>query len=335
MSVKSQNTLPMIRTEYTRILVEIFTETGINAHELLKNSGLPPDLLSNTQDYLPVEPVKRLIYLLSHQVDGNNFSHLLRLAFREHIIPSIISQFDTAETVRDALIQASRIFSSDSPGSQIAVEEAHGRFWFCRGAHYEESPYFIWGEVFAVLYTIELISALTLLDWHPTQVKIQHDSTEAIESAIGSETQLFVGHNKTAVLINQEVLETKLQLSTFSARPKKELVEWHTSFSDNVFTALLPYVKEYSLSIDQAARLLQMSSRTLQRRLKEEKTTFRQIKESLMLSASCDLMEQGRSLTQIANQLGYKNLSHYSRAFKKITGLSPKSYKKSLLGIEE
>lgn len=328
----------MIRTEYTRILVEIFAASGINAHELLKGSGLPPDLLSNAQDYLPVEPVKHLIYLLSHQVDGNNFSHLLRLAFREHIIPSIIGQFDSAETVRDALIQASTIFSADSPGSQIAVEEAHGRFWFCRGADYEDSPYFIWGEVFAILYTIELINALTKTDWHPAQVKIQHVSTEAVESvesAIGLHTQLFVGHDKTAILIDREVLNTKLHLCPSSIARKKDLIEWHNTFSDNVFTALLPYVKEHSLTIDQAARLLTMSSRTLQRRLKEEKTTFRQIKESLLLSASCDLMEQGYSLTHIANQLGYKNLSHYSRAFKKVTGLAPKSYKKTLLGIEE
>ncbi|MDO6498162.1 helix-turn-helix domain-containing protein [Photobacterium sanguinicancri] len=334
MSSKKHNTLPMIRTEYTRILIEVFAANGIDANKLLERSGLPPDLLRTNQDYLPVEPVKHLIYLLSYQVDNNNFSKLLRLAFRQHIIPSILGQFETAHTVHDALIQAITVFSSDSPGSQITVEESHGRFWFCRGANYEESPYFIWGEVFAILYTIELISALTQSDWHPDQVKIQHTSTEAVESAIGQQAQLFIGHDKTAILINPDVLNTELKLCPSSINRKKDLVEWHSSFSDNVFTALQPYVKEYSLTIDQAAKLLKMSSRTLQRRLKEEKTTFRQVKESLMLSASCELMRQGYSLTHIANQLGYNNISHYSRAFKKVTGLPPKSYKKALLGID-
>ncbi|GAM59385.1 transcriptional regulator, araC family [Vibrio ishigakensis] len=41
-------------------------------------------------------------------------------------------------------------------------------------------------------------------------------------------------------------------------------------------------------------------------------------------------MEQGKTLTFIAKQLGYQDISHFSRAFKRITGLTPKLYKKSL-----
>lgn len=330
---KTTPQLPMIRTGYTKILLEVFSSHGINAQELLHDSGLPPDLFVTDKDYLPVEPVKRLVYLLSSQVGVNNFSELLRLAFRQRIIPQVLRNFDTSSTVKDALDNINVIFAHDSPGSNITFENEYGRYWFCRTMEYENSPYFIWGEVFAVLYIIELIQALTKSDWFPEQLKIQHEDDDVMRSALNKKTQLFIAQSKTALLIDEATLNTKIQLNPSDTELKEPLVEWHSSFSDSVFTALLPYVREHSLTVNQAAKLLKMTPRTFQRRLKEEHTTFRQIKESLMLSISCELMEEGHTLTHISNQLGYNNISHFSRAFKRISGLTPKTYRKSILGL--
>lgn len=327
--------LPMIRTGYTKILLEVFSRHGINVQDLLYNSGLPPDLFETDKDYLPVEPVKRLIYLLSTQVGVNNFSEQLRLAFRQRIIPQILNRFESAATVKEALGRANEIFASDSPGSSITFEHEYGRYWFCRTVQYEDTPYFIWGEVFAILYVIELVQALTKSEWFPKQLKIQHSDDSAIRSALGKKTQLFISQHQTALLVDEETLNKTIHITSSDTKVKAPLIEWHTSFSDSVFTALLPYVKEHSLTVEQAAKLLKMTPRTFQRRLKEDRTSFRQIKESLMLSVSCELMEEGHSLTHISSQLGYNNISHFSRAFKRITGLTPKTYRKSILGLAE
>ncbi|MUL01269.1 helix-turn-helix domain-containing protein [Aliivibrio fischeri] len=332
----SSNTapLPMIRTGYTKILIDVFAKHGINIQKLLRDSGLPPDLFNTDKDYLPTEPVKRLIYLLSSQVGINNFSELLRLAFRQRIIPQILKQFSEAVTVKEALEKASDVFKSDSPGSSISFEEEYNKHWFCRSTPYENSVYFLWSEVFAILYIIELIQALTKTNWFPQQIRIQHNDADALLSSLNSKTQLFIGQHTTAVLIDDDILHKEIHISHSDTEQKQPLVEWHSSFSDSVFTALLPYVREHSLTVNQAAKLLNMTSRTFQRRLKKERTSFRQIKESLMLSVSCELMEEGHSLTHISNQLGYNNISHFSRAFKRISGLTPKLYKKTILGLQ-
>lgn len=51
-----------------------------------------------------------------------------------------------------------------------------------------------------------------------------------------------------------------------------------------------------------------------------------------MLSVACELLEEGHSLTYVSSQLGYANLSHFSRAFKRVSGLTPKMYKDSVTG---
>ena len=327
--------LPMIRTGYTKILLDVFSKHGINVQELLNDSGLPPDLFETDKDYLPVEPVKRLVYLLSSQVGVNSFSELLRTAFRQRIIPQILKQFDSTVTVKEALEKVNIIFNHDSPGSEITFENEYEKYWLCRSASYEDTIYFIWGEVFAVLYIIELIQALTKSDWFPEQVKIQHVDDEIIRSALNQKTQFFISQSKSALLIDEKILNSTVKFIPSDTKHKEPLVEWHSSFSDSVFTSLLPYVREHSLNIKQAAKLLQMTPRTFQRRLKEERTSFRQLKESLTISISCELMEEGHSLTHISSQLGYNNISHFSRAFKRISGLTPKIYKKSILGLVE
>ncbi|MEZ9231692.1 helix-turn-helix domain-containing protein [Vibrio amylolyticus] len=323
----------MMRTGYTKILLDVFSDHNINVHEILRDSGLPPDLFDTDKDFLPVEPVRRMVYLLSSQVGVNNFSQLLRIAFRQRVIPQILGMFEKCETVQDALTISNDVYSYDTPGSRVSLVQEGSSHWFCRGAVYEDTPSFIWGELFAILYIEELIQALTQTDWKIQKVRIQHTDPEIVQMSLGKSVQLFVGHGSTGVFIDEQIFKANINVRESDRKLKAPLVEWHTSFSDSVFTALLPYVKEHSLTVEQAAKLLKMTPRTFQRRLKEERTSFRNVKESLMLSVSCELMEEGHSLTHISSQLGYNNISHYSRAFKRVTGLTPKSYRKSILGL--
>lgn len=333
MSQASNAQLAMIKTNYTRVLIDAFSKHGINIPELLNDSGLPPDLFYSDSDYLPSEPVKRMLYLLAEKIGTHRFCEVLRLSFQQHIIPSILPFFNKYTTVKEALDHVNEIYAYDSPGSQITTAEEHKFYWFKRHARYENSPYYIWGEVFCVLYIIELISALTHKPWLPAQIKIQHSTADLLASYFPNNIQFFIAQPFTALLVDEKTL-----LSSISSSHKKEhnnepIIEWHTSFSDSVFTLLLPYVKEHTLTIGNAAKLLKMSPRTFQRRLQNENTSFRKIKESLLLSVSCEMMEQGYSLTYIANQLGYTHLSHFSRAFKQVTGVTPKHYRTSLLSL--
>lgn len=324
--------VPVVQTRYAKVLVEVFSDYGLNVQSVLEEAGLPSDLFSNANDFVPSESVKRLIYLTSSQLGTARFTDLLALAFRQRIIPQVLNQFQRYETVGDALLNVNTIFSNDSPGSRVVLKQEYGQNWFCRYADFEDSGKFVWSETFAIIYIIELMSLLTHSKWQPTQVKVQSKTTEIIEAVVPKSCQLYVEHDCASVLIPDEVLKTPISLSNKVLAPKPQLIEWHTSFTDSVFEVLLPYVKEHSLTIELAADLLNYSVRTLQRKLKEEHTSFRNIRDSLILSSACELMEAGHSLTYISTQLGFANISHFSRAFKRISGLSPKLYRSSIIG---
>lgn len=72
------------------------------------------------------------------------------------------------------------------------------------------------------------------------------------------------------------------------------------------------------------ANTLNLSPRTLDRYLKREGASFRTLSKRARRERACDLLNEGRlSVTQIAYELGYSDVSNFARAFRRETGFSP------------
>ncbi|HYD95876.1 MAG TPA: AraC family transcriptional regulator [Noviherbaspirillum sp.] len=81
-------------------------------------------------------------------------------------------------------------------------------------------------------------------------------------------------------------------------------------------------------TLAQLARRMNTSERTLKRRLKDEGTTFRAIRaESRRALATELLSDDSRSLTDIAETLGFSDLSSFSQAFKRWYGMAPSKFR--------
>ena len=72
------------------------------------------------------------------------------------------------------------------------------------------------------------------------------------------------------------------------------------------------------------ARLLGVSDRTLKRRLQQEGSSFRALAQAARHARAQALLEAGHlSLTEIAAELGFADLSSFSQAFKRWSGAAP------------
>lgn len=86
-------------------------------------------------------------------------------------------------------------------------------------------------------------------------------------------------------------------------------------------------------SVEDAAKRLSLSPRTLKRRLAAEGASYSELaddhqrKRAVVLLASPDL-----SLDEIAERLGYSDAPSFTRAFRRWTGTTPASYRKSRSG---
>lgn len=78
------------------------------------------------------------------------------------------------------------------------------------------------------------------------------------------------------------------------------------------------------------AQALNQSMRTLGRRLKEEGTTFLQIKDKLRRDVAMQLLiENKKTVEAIAAQIGFTSVTTFHRSFKKWTGTTPLVYQRT------
>lgn len=83
-----------------------------------------------------------------------------------------------------------------------------------------------------------------------------------------------------------------------------------------------------SWSVAELAEALRLSSRSLQRRLAEAGATFRGLVRAVRVDAATRLLrDSGNRLTDIGYACGFADSAHFSRDFKRATGLPPSAYR--------
>ncbi|CAD6561569.1 putative HTH-type transcriptional regulator [Paraburkholderia hiiakae] len=85
-----------------------------------------------------------------------------------------------------------------------------------------------------------------------------------------------------------------------------------------------------SPNIEVLARELHMTSRTLRRRLEAEGTSFRQLQEEVRETLAEELLATRLTLEQMAERLGYGDVSSFIRAFKRWKRVTPHQYRSGL-----
>jgi AraC-like DNA-binding protein len=81
-------------------------------------------------------------------------------------------------------------------------------------------------------------------------------------------------------------------------------------------------------SVQDVATVLQMSPRTLRRRLSNEGTTLRQLTDEVRAALAAELITGGRlSVAEVSRRLGYVEVSSFSQAFRRWYGMSPRAFR--------
>jgi AraC-like DNA-binding protein len=84
-------------------------------------------------------------------------------------------------------------------------------------------------------------------------------------------------------------------------------------------------------TVETIARQLGTTSRTLQRRLQEEGTSFQQVLDEVRREVAVTHMRgRGATIDEVAFLLGFEKSSSFHRAFKRWTGVTPGEFRKQL-----
>lgn len=146
---------------------------------------------------------------------------------------------------------------------------------------------------------------------------------------------VFFNQGASQLVLDSRQLKLRIQRNQQDVRQflARDPCDWLcASFKDVLVTH---QVREHllqpgggSASIDDIARQLKMSTRTLCRKLDAEHTCFKQVKDALRRDLAIDkLNNSDLPMTRIAQELGFEEVSSFHRAFRAWTGTTPGTYR--------
>lgn len=106
-------------------------------------------------------------------------------------------------------------------------------------------------------------------------------------------------------------------------------LEQTQTLSGKVQTLLIEHLPKGEADIERIAATLCMSRWTLNRRLKEENTSYQQLLEQTRKQMAQDYLKQNLTITEVAFMLGFSEPSAFNRAFKRWAGEAPGAYRQN------
>lgn len=104
--------------------------------------------------------------------------------------------------------------------------------------------------------------------------------------------------------------------------------DYATSLTDRVRRMVKPGPNEQLPSMDGIAARLAMSPQTVRRKLREEDTSLREIREEILRDVAIASLTNGdETIAALSERLGFSEPSAFTRAFRRWTGSSPGSYR--------
>ena len=313
---------------------------GVSTEEVLRRAGLPLDLFAHEAPSVIAEEYYRFMTAIDAAVDDRALP--IRLATAENI-EAISPPLFAAYCSENAQACIERIAQYKALVGAIVyqTERTDGYFSVALAAESDgcELPEIVIGVEMALL--VNLIRKATKADVVPYRVTLRHpfenpcyEEFLGVRAKRGDQDMLvFTAHDARIPFVTHN----ESMWSFFEPELRKRLVEMDVddTISARVRSALVELLPGGACAIDDVCRALGLSRRTLQRKLKEENTSFQQqLNHTRELLTKNYLRNTTLSAEDIAYLLGYQDLNSFYRAFSLWTGKSISEYKAELAADE-
>ncbi len=171
----------------------------------------------------------------------------------------------------------------------------------------------------------------------PLRVSIMHHGTgqhERYQRYFGCPVdfaQPYAEIQLDARLLNTPMPRHDLQTSLYCQQQCQRMIDRlskQSPFVDQVRGMLVEHPGKFP-NIEKVSFQLNMSVRTLRRRLKAQDRTFQQLLDEIRFQLARDYLANGLPVAQVADLLGYSENANFTHAFKRWSGLTPTQFREN------
>jgi AraC-like DNA-binding protein len=335
--------IPVVRAQHLIDYIGVLRDLGVPVERELKRSRLPVSIEETPDEYVSLPRALDWLWWSRGQV---GIMELGFLAARAASLGSLHAE------VQRALIGAptglSRIEAlsdrvhQESSAVRIDIRR-EGIDWrvVCDIQGFQKSPLVGFVEWKVIAGIIGVMRSAAGADWCPAELTFvsRGRPSEATLEAYGN-ARILTGQRYGSVLVKaadiaQTCIDRRSSWQDVEGRTNQPQTPAGLGDAWDIVTALRalirPYLAQGHPSLSMVAEIVGMSERTLQRRLAQSGSTYSRIVQEARFLIASDLMaDSGLNIADIAFAAGYENASHFCRAFKRLTGMTPRDYRCAL-----
>ncbi len=315
------------------------SRAGLTAETLLEHAGIATHLLHDRSARIPVARYAALYRLINESLDDEGFalfSRPLRRGSFEFLCRAVLS----APTLEQALERIARFLHVVQDDLEMELETS-GNAAVIVISEEQELPVGAAGRVFAYEWLLRMIHGLAAwLVAHPLPLdEVSFPYPPPLHAA---DYELVFAPRYT---FDAPRLEARFPAEWLALPVRRDEAALRVFLVDAPASITTLYRRDRALSLrvrehlraalpeqpplPAIARRLFLSPRTLHRRLEDEDTSFRAIKDGLRRELAIDwLTKTTRPLSRIGADLGFADAAAFYRAFTAWTGSGPRDYRK-------
>jgi len=302
----------------------------------LRSAGLDRAMLSDTTGFIPYAAEAVLLENVARAINDRHLGARIGRDFNYSAYGAYSHFVLGAPDLASALDRGRRALLFTHPGSEIVLRETATHLVVGRNSqglsvighqHLDEGALFVIGHV---------ARHFLGLDWRPDWVEIPNaNANETAELSAIVDAPVRTGSQMPSIAIRRADLSASNpglpeQYRTMTLKELGALmgIAPAQSMEDTVVQLFHVTCANGPLSEDAAAKLLAVGPRTLQRALKAEGTSFRQVRLRFIEQRALSLLSgTDMPIEKIAKALGYSEPRSFRRVFKNWTGLSPAAFR--------
>jgi AraC-like DNA-binding protein len=317
---------------------------NVDLEPLLAKVGLTLSMFEYADTLIPEAPLWEFVGLAAKQLNLPHFGFLVT----ENVCVDKYGAFGEHLCSAKDLTAALELFINDLNTHvnfpNYWLEHEGDYVWLCRkgtpGIEKGKWPV----EQHVISFLIELVRVYVGNEWQPNMVKLNSCDLSGIEQAKSlQKSKINKGQAYGAIAIEKSLMDSRAQLISplMPQSTPQQKAKIPSALLDEVPNELLPTLQSLfeqgllqqgffgkELDTEVIASKLGVNLRTLQRRVKEQNTTLKALIEKARYnSAKSLLLADELSAEQVAQQLGYSDISNFMRSFKRWSGSTPKKFK--------
>ena len=292
--------------------------------------GLPA-AIENPESLLPLKPFFHLINTVA--IDNNipDFGSRVAQATPWHKVSSLGPLILDSNNLGELLATFCDIASGQSTIVKFRLRKRGTLVDFC----YTDVPMYkgdVQMELYRITSMIQLVHLATDSSWRPPLIRLNMAKTAIVEfSPLIASCNIRFSQTDSAISISKNLFELPLH----HGLTKKQLPGAHkntdleTDLANSIRQILKTYIPGGKVGIEEIARVSDLPVRSLQRRLRERGLKFNELLNQARFDyAKAQLENTGIEIKEVATSLGYSDAAHFSRAFRRWSGISPSAFAK-------